>query len=99
MERELNSGAKIPTCNEELKSRAELPNYNEELNSEGREPFTKLGGESNTGPELDGSSGVCVKSGEKNSKSRRSTDTTTSLGSEEILGASSKDEVVRSMKA
>ncbi|PPR82090.1 hypothetical protein GOBAR_AA38622 [Gossypium barbadense] len=51
-DKEVNSGVREPHCNEEL-------NCNERVNSGAREPFTKLGRESNVGLEL-GESSVAV---------------------------------------
>ncbi|MBA0731190.1 hypothetical protein Golax_020465 [Gossypium laxum] len=63
-----------------------------ELNSGIGELFTELGEESNVGSKLGGSSDACVDSEEESSKNSGTSDIDSSLGSEGVLRAKSKDE-------
>ncbi|PPS07685.1 hypothetical protein GOBAR_AA12966 [Gossypium barbadense] len=63
-----------------------------------KEPYTKVGGESNVGLELGESSDACAES-EESSESSGTSDTNNSLGSEGVLGAKPEDEEVRNIKA
>ncbi|KAH1038145.1 hypothetical protein J1N35_039888 [Gossypium stocksii] len=90
-ENDVNIGVGEPNCNEKL-------NFNEKINGGAGETFTELGVEFNVGPNLVGSSDARAKN-EESSESSGTSDTNSSLGSEEALGVESEDEEVRNIKS